>query len=514
MHIKQLCLLTVCALLALSTSWCTDSDEPANDSGADTSGDASPDVGHDSGDPDAEHRDAGVLDGADGSNDADDSDGGDADDGGGSTDDSPLLAFPGAVGYGADAQGGRGGDVVYVTNLDDAGEGSLRAALEMSGPRTVVFRTSGTIPLDSTIEVNEPYLTIVGQTAPGGGVALRHSGVSGFGNPLLTIHTHDIVVRHLRFRRGPSAESECCGDNVGMREGSSDVVFDHCSLSWSTDELMGTWPASRVTIQWCMLTEALAIATHGEDGEIQSHSMGPLFGVESSDITIYRNLFANNTGRNPRMAPTAGGRFQLVNNVVHNTCYAVSFDSQNQEAPLNAVGNVISAGPDTCGRGRASIIISGLASVYVHDNITPYRGDGEEEWLATSEWLEDPPADPSFRAAEAHDMPEVPTVGSSEAVEAVLDGAGATLPARDAVDDRVVTQVRELGGAIIDDPSDVGGWPTLTVGAPYEDEDRDGMDDAWERDAGFDPTNADDRNGDRDGDGYTNLEEFLNGTRT
>lgn len=126
-------------------------------------------------------------------------------------DDGPLLSFPGAVGFGALARGGRGGVVVYVTHLGDAGDGSLRAALEMSGPRTVIFRISGTIALNSTINVDEPYLTIAGQTAPGGGVAVRHSGAGGFGNALVAIRTHDVVVRHVRFRRGPSAEGECCG---------------------------------------------------------------------------------------------------------------------------------------------------------------------------------------------------------------------------------------------------------------------------------------------------------------
>jgi|GEM_PF-6097698 len=180
----------------------------------------------------------------------------DSDDGG---DGSPqVLAFPGAAGYGANAKGGRGGAVIYVTNLNDSGEGSLRAALTADGPRTVLFRVAGTISLDSEIRVENPYLTIAGQSAPGGGIAVRHSGALRFSNALIHVRTHDVILRHIRLRRGPSAEPEGCGDNL-LVTSSQDVIVDHTSMSWSTDEIMNVTSSNRVTLQNNLFPKRLAI---------------------------------------------------------------------------------------------------------------------------------------------------------------------------------------------------------------------------------------------------------------
>ena len=434
-------------------------------------------------------------------------------DSGGSTHDGPLLAFPGALGYGAQAKGGRGGEVVYVTNLRDSGSGSLRAALESSGPRTVVFRVAGTIELESTIHVKEPFVTVAGQSAPGGGIALRHSGVSGFGKPLVTVSTHDVILRHVRFRRGPSAEGECCGDNL-LLINARDVIIDHCSFSWSTDESLNGWPAERVTIQRSLIAESLAKSSHEEDGVIESHALAALFGDASDEITFIQNVFAHNTGRNPQIAPTQGGTFQVVNNLVVNTCYAMTLSAkQGPQARFDAIGNVIIAGDNTCGKGRASILLSGDVKVYVEDNLTPYRREGQDEWLATAVFRQEPPADRALRAESPHVTPGAARYKASELEAALLPGVGATLPHRDAADDRVIQSVRDRGGAIIDLPAQVGGWPHLEMGQAYADEDLDGMDDEWERAHGLDPSSPDGRL-DRDGDGYTNLEEFLNNTKT
>ena len=428
-----------------------------------------------------------------------------------STDDGPVRAFPGAMGFGADAKGGRGGRAIYVTNLQDSGTGSLRAALAQEGPRTVIFRVGGTIELDSTIRVNEPFVTIAGQTAPGGGIALRHSGVQDFGAPLMWVSTNDVVIRHLRFRRGPSAEGECCGDNL-LLANAENVILDHLSFSWSTDESLNGWPAENVTVQNTLISESLRYASHEEDGKIQNHALGALFGNSSQSISFIRNVFANNTGRNPQLSPTDGGTFQIVNNFVYNTCYAMTLSSRGPRANYNAIGNLIVAGSDTCGRGRASLLLSGDVRVYVEGNLTPYRAANEDEWLATAVFLQEPPADEGLRAPNPFDAPAVEVFLAEDLEPVLLENVGATLPQRDSADLRVLSDIANRRGTIIDDPSEVGGWPVLEIGTTYPDEDGDGMDDAWERDVDLDPE-ADDGAVDRDQDGYTNLEEFLNGTR-
>lgn len=422
-----------------------------------------------------------------------------------------ALAFPGAAGYGANAKGGRGGAVIYVTNLNDSGEGSLRAALTAEGPRTVLFRVAGTIALDSEIRVENPYLTIAGQTAPGDGIAIRHSGASGFKNALIHIRTHDVIIRHIRLRRGPSAEPECCGDNL-LVTSSQDVIVDHTSMSWSTDEIMNVTSSNRVTLQNNLFSEALRNSTHAENGELQSHALGPLLSSSINQITVYRNVFAHQTGRNPQLAPTDGGTFQIVNNMVHNTCYAMTFESRGPKAYFNAIGNLITEGPITCGLGRASIILGNDVSVYVENNLTPYRSEGDDEWLATAFFRKLPPADINLRSETRHEAPALDIIKADKVESALIPEVGASLPKRDVIDTRVLNLISSREGNYIDDPSNVGGWPELTGENLAVDNDLDGMDDSWEKLNGLNPSNANDRNGDNDQDGYTNLEEFLNGT--
>ncbi len=431
------------------------------------------------------------------------------------TDDGPLLAFPGAVGFGKDTVGGRGGRVIYVTSLEDSGPGTLREALEAQGPRTVIFRVSGTVALDSSVNIEHPNITVAGQSAPGGGIAVRHSGIAGFGAPLIYVRTSDVIIRHLRLRRGASAEGECCGDAMTLIDAER-VVIDHCSMSWGTDETFNAWPASRVTVQNTIFSEALREASHEEDGMIQMHAFAFLLGNSSHDFTLHRNLFAHNTGRNPAIQGT-GGQFQLTNNLIYNTCYSATLGGNSETAvtEYNAIGNWIVEGANRCQRGRNSLLIGGdFASVYVEDNLTPYRSEGDDEWMATAVFLELPPAPAGFQSASKFAMPEYPVVAAKDLMTEVLPDVGATLPMRDAVDARVVEDVVDRTGGIIDDPSEVGGWPDLSGGAPYPDADGDGMDDGWERSVGLDPGDGSDGAQDADGDGYTNLEEFLNGTAT
>ena len=210
-----------------------------------------------------------------------------------------VKAFPTAEGFGAKALGGRGGVVIEVTNLDDSGPGSLRDAVEREGPRTIVFRVGGTIAVERPIRVRDPYITIAGQTAPGDGILIRNHRANT--EAPITIETHDVVIRYLRLRPGPSGEPSCCVDALGLMQGARNVMIDHVSLSWGVDEVLGaSEDASDFTVQWSILSEALRRGGHAKD---ERHSRGLLVSTqEGGNVSIHHNLFAHNEGRNPEVA--------------------------------------------------------------------------------------------------------------------------------------------------------------------------------------------------------------------
>ena len=260
----------------------------------------------------------------------------------------PLQpAFPGAQGHGAAALGGRGGRVIAVTHLGDAGPGSLRAALEASGPRIVVFRVGGTIALDSVIRVREPYLTIAGQTAPGGGILIRGAG----DDPLIRLErgVHDVVIRYLRLRNGTGVADGGGTDNLTIRSG-HDIIIDHVSMSWATDENAGFYrkednpPLERVTIQRSIMSEGLAGHSNGLIVSGTDDRSDPENVIEAwrqvRDITIHHNLFAHNTHRNPRVTTAAT---TAVNNVVYN--WRTRIGSTTRGAVFDYVNNFSKVGP-------------------------------------------------------------------------------------------------------------------------------------------------------------------------
>jgi pectate lyase len=406
-------------------------------------------------------------------------------------------AFPEAQGFGKYAQGGRGGVVLLVTNLDDSGSGSLRAAVEAEGPRTVVFNVSGTITLKSTLQVKQPYLTIAGQTAPGGGICLRVDGLSR--GQVFTIETHDVIIRYLRIRPGPGPEQS---EGDGITVTGHDVIIDHCSISWGTDENVDCWrSASNVTIQWCIIAEGLFHSVHGKG----AHSMGVLLGDKTRAVTLYKNLIAHNNERNPRLNPTTPGIFQVIDNVIYNWGPwggAVFSD----EALVNFVGNYYKPGVNTdTGQYVLEVVDDSKVKVYPRNNITQHRTDDTmDEWAITN-------APSSCRVSEPFDAPVIPTVSAQDAYHEVLAGAGANKPVRDVADTRIIKEVSNGTGKIIDHPSEVGGWPEFPlVNRPQNyDTDKDGMSDDWEK-ALFGSLDPDGK-GDHDNDGYTDLEEFLNG---
>jgi len=401
---------------------------------------------------------------------------------------STQKAFPTAEGFGQYAQGGRGGAVLFVENLNDTGPGSLRAAVEAKGPRTIVFSVSGTIQLEKGLRVREPFVTIAGQTAPGDGICLA--------NYELYVSASDAVVRYLRCRPGNAKPGE--RDAITVRDAER-VIVDHCSASWAVDEVLSTTKAKNVTVQWCIISEALHDAGHHKG----NHGFGGL--IQCEGASYHHNLYAHNRSRNPR---PASGIIDFRNNVIYDWNAMAGYAEDNKQR-LNYVANYLKPGPSTL-EHRGFAFHTGKQATFIHfggnvlDGVVA-PGDADDRKIINVR-------NGGNVVVAAHDVPPVRTESATEARDRVLEESGAILPKRDAVDRRVVEQVRQGTGRQINTAEDVGGWPPLKSEAPPTDADKDGMPDAWEKSAGLDPGNAEDRNADADGDGYTNLEEFLNRT--
>jgi pectate lyase len=406
-----------------------------------------------------------------------------------------VPAFPGAEGFGANAQGGRGGKVIFVENLYDSGPGSLRAAIEAKGPRYILFKVSGVIELEKPLDCRRPFCTIAGQSAPGDGVCLK--------NHEFVIRTHDVVVRHLRFRPGdePAKELKEKGktfqpDAVTVGAPSRDVILDHCSASWSTDETCTvSGPGiTGVTIQWCIISESLNEGAHQKG----PHGYGSLIRT-NGNVTYHHNLYAHHRTRCPRPGTYGDGSvlFDFRNNVI--------FDGNGYSAEdplrMNYVGNYIRK-PN----GPAFAVGGDATEIYQADNFQEDAGAKNDDfWQLITKWR------PNNRRDEPFEVAVVTTQSASEAYESVLDSAGATLPKRDAIDERIVKEVRDGKVGLINSQREVGSWPHYSTSPAPKDSDNDGMPDMWETENGLNP-NKDDHLGDADGDGYPNLEEYLNGT--
>jgi len=406
-----------------------------------------------------------------------------------------LPAFPGAEGFGSKTPGGRGGRMLFVTNLKDDGPGSLRAAVRVKGPRIVVFRVAGTIRLKSHLRIEEPYLTVAGQTAPGGGILLRDAG--------LYVSTHDVVVRHLRVRIGasdvePYDTQDCL--HIGDGEGVHDVIADHLSLSWSIDEVGGaTSRAHDITIQWCIFAEGLREPL--KVGKDRKHAFCMMLGNFPNRVSAHHNLLANCEHRNPRIQ---GGTHEFVNNVVYNWGYFSGVFSRYPN--VNFIGNYYKPGPES--RLCLPIVDNAkdMGRIYVRGNRSVQRPNDElPEWERTV----NAPAD-SHRVLTPFEAVPLRVTSAEDAYEKVLAKAGARLPKLDAVDQRILNDVKNKTGKIIDRPEEVGGYPVLEGGTPPPDSDMDGMPDQWEKACGMDPKDPADASRDRNGDGYTNIEDYLN----
>lgn len=415
-----------------------------------------------------------------------------------------LPAFPGAEGFGATTPGGRGGKVIFVTTLADSGPGSFRAACEAKGPRIVIFRVGGTIRFKSGLIVTEPFLTVAGQTAPGDGICLRDYP---FG-----IATHDVVIRYLRSRLGDETSQQ--GDCIDLLNPARYCVLDHCSATWSIDECLSlSGDVQNCTVQWCLIGESLNRSKHAKG----PHGFGTLARA-NGPITFHHNLWIHNDSRNPRMGDNYGRgptfpTFDVRNNVIYDFGGTASGLTQGN-LKINYVANYIRSGPSS--RAKTPINVGNRPvdsdiTFFIRDNIF----DGNDALTADNRKFINVYVLDGKKQAQTNDQPfaapSVTTLPAKAALEAVLAKVGASLPIRDAVDARLVEHVRNRSGRIIDSQAEVGGWPQLKSATPPVDSDNDGMPDSWETAHGLNPRDPSDNRDDRDKDGYTNIEEFLNG---
>jgi len=424
-----------------------------------------------------------------------------------------IPAFPGAEGAGMWSVGGRGGRVYEVTNLNDKGPGSLREAVEAEGPRIVVFRISGTIALKSFLVIRNPYITIAGQTAPGGGICLKDFG--------LQVAARHVIIRYIRCRPGDNVGIPM--DSMSVMGGSYDVIIDHCSTSWGVDETLSVvryrgvqW--DRVTVQWCMIAESLnrSVSPKG------AHGFGSLIrGGWGSRCTFHHNLYAHHSGRSPRpgnyiiwQIDPIGLLFDFRNNVIYNWggrhagYNADGVNGTDSVTQMNFVANYYKQGPSSYD-SIAFQETTTTAMAFFNGNSMNGRIPNDP-WSLVSFWRFSDDKKKSYKLSEQITVAPVATDDAETAYKRVLAGAGAVVPKRDSVDTRIINDVINGTGRIIDDEDDVGGWPVLVSLPATVDSDHDGMPDDWETANGLNPKNDSDGSLDIDGDGYTNLEEYLN----
>lgn len=407
-----------------------------------------------------------------------------------------IPAFPGAEGYGMLATGGRGGTVYEVTNLNDSGAGSLRDAVSQSN-RTVVFRVSGTIELASNLLITGDNLTIAGQTAPGGGITLKNFGLRLDG-------ADNVIIRYIRVRPGDTG-TDTQVDGIGFtNNGASNIIFDHCSVSWGIDENFSFYGLPNITIQWSIISEGLYNSVHPKG----VHSMG---GIQSGrDTSIHHNIYISNNQRNAKFNIAdwwPGQNTDFRNNVVYNWGAAATHGGNGGSTLTNVVNNYYKYGPSTSTSARSQFL--------------SFEGGSPGEWYVTGNYVHGYPvitannwsgvvsASDGIQVNQPFASAPVTTQTAADAYNSVLQYAGANVPYRDPVDTRVLNDVVNGTGAMVNSPTDVGGWPTLPTAAAPTDTDHDGMPDAYETANGLNSGNAADRNGVH-ASGYTNVEVYLN----
>lgn len=429
-------------------------------------------------------------------------------------------AFPGAEGGGRYATGGRGGKVIYVTNLNDAGTGSLRWAVSQSGARTILFKVSGNIELESDLRISNGNLTIAGQSAPGDGITVK--------NFATVVSASNVVIRFMRFRLGSDRiESMSDAEDAIWGRNQQNIMLDHCSMSWSLDECASFYDNTNFTMQWCILTESLRDAGHSKG----KHGYGGIWGGKGA--TFHHNLLANHDSRNPRFC---GSRYsnrpdlELVdfrNNVIYNwggnNAYAAEGGS------YNLINNYYKPGPASSNKkrliqpypddGKNSQPAGVWGRFYVNGNVSYGNTD-----VTNDNWIGVTPSGLTGDKSQLKSDTEfavtpVTTHTADMAFEKVMELVGASLH-RDAVDERVIAHTiagtytangsNGSRNGLIDSPADVGGFPYLYSEPAPTDSDGDGIPDDWEISHNLNPASAADGNGHEINSNYTNLEMYLN----
>lgn len=397
-------------------------------------------------------------------------------------------AFPGAEGGGMYAAGGRGGEVYEVTTLADSGPGSLRDAVSASN-RTIIFKVGGTIHLESPLKISGSNLTIAGQTAPGDGITV-------IGYPT-TFEASNLIIRYMRFRLGDANITEA--DVFGGRY-QKDIIIDHCSFSWSVDEVMSNYRNENVTVQWSIVAEAMHMSRHVKG----RHGYGGIWG--GMNTSFHHNLIAHNSSRNPAFDSTAGNYHDFRNNVVYNWGFFASYGGKG--AATNLINNYYKPGPETEQGAIRFMNAETNGSYYIDGNyMEDYPDLTNDNWAGVYKYpdyikLDSPVSFPQPIAAES----------AQAAYAAVLESAGAVIPKRDGIDARIINDVKNGTGYHINSQNEVGGYPNFEQSLDTRvDEDHDGMPNEWEERNNLDPNNADDRNF-LNAEGYTNLELYLNST--
>jgi hypothetical protein len=441
------------------------------------------------------------------------------------------IAFPGAEGFGKYATGGRGGQVVEVTNLNDSGPGSFRQAFqEHAGePITIVFRVSGIIELQTDIKVNRSRITIAGQTAPGDGICLKGASfiINGARAASQGGNHGNIIIRQLRSRPGSFNSSGVYGFDM---ENCHNVIVDHCSFSWANEECAALYDTKNTTVQWSVVSEGLYDAGHQKG----VRSYGGVWGGQYA--SYHHNLIAHQQSRTVRFngarAHDTTAIVDYRNNVIYNwgsssACYGGEVEITGGTSRVNLVNNYYKNGPATATPlkfVRASYtanLAKGVGEWYVAGNVM-YSSQALTADNRAGIDMAEVPAGDQANAISLVPFPvsaAVPVQNAYDAYDAVLayNGAGATVPRRDAVDKRIVRETLtgtysgtgSKGLGIIDSPSRAGGWPEYRTYDVATDTDHDGMPDYWELAHNLDPNNAADRNliGQAH---YTNLEVYLN----
>ncbi len=390
-----------------------------------------------------------------------------------------------------------------VTNLNDNGPGSLREAIRKKGPRIIVFAVSGTIALESPLDINNPDLTIAGQSAPGDGICLKNYPVS--------IKADNVIMRYLRFRLGDETAQQA--DAVGANKGMNNIIIDHCSMSWATDECASFYKNKNFTLQWSIVSESLNQSVHAKG----DHGYGGIWGGEGA--TFHHNLIVSHTSRTPRFSGSSTTRNspdELVdfrNNVIYN--WGANSVYGGEKGRYNLVNNYYKPGPATASSKRDRIveIWRPYGEFYIAGNFM----EGSPA-ISQNNWAGGVQGDhpDSAKVTTPHKVMPIVEQEAGKAYELVLSKAGASHK-RDAVDTRVVAYVRagnpsagKKNNGIIDSQNEVGGWPELKTTPAPADADKDGMPDEWEKKHKLNPNSNADAAQRTLHQHYTNIEVYLN----